>query len=127
MRTGFTGIFITMFFIAGLLSCKRNPYRVNVSSISVNIEINRLEKDLFTVDPAEIADVIPDLEKKYGGFLQLFSYVINAGDINDSLFNDHITAFCTDKLNYEVYQSVIDKYPDVKSIEEVFIVNVRKD
>ena len=30
-------------------SCRRNPYKINTSSISANIEIRRLEKDLFSL------------------------------------------------------------------------------
>ena len=33
---------------------------------------------------------VPDLKKKYGNFLQLFSYVINTGEINDSSFGDFL-------------------------------------
>jgi hypothetical protein len=118
MRTTLTGIIVMLFLIPGLSSCKRDLYRVNISSVSVDLEIERLEKDLFSIDPAEISSSIPYLMGKYGGFLQLFSYVTNSGDINDTSFADLLTGFCTDKLNYEVYQSVMDKYPDITTIED---------
>jgi hypothetical protein len=56
---------------------------------------------------------LPSLRKKYGDFLQYFSFVIGAGDINDTLFRDHLLSFCTDKLNNEVYSDVSKAYPDV--------------
>ncbi len=59
---------------------------------------------------------VPDLKNKYRDFLQLFSYVINSGDVNDSSFGDLLTRFCTDKLNNEVYASVMKLYPDVSSM-----------
>jgi hypothetical protein len=43
--------------------------------------------------------------------------VINTGNVNDSSFSDLLVRFCTDKLNNEVYDSVIQHYPDIKSIE----------
>ena len=98
--------------------CKRNPYKINTSSISVDIELNRLERDLFTIEPEEISANIPILEKKYGNFLQMFSYVINTGDVNDPSFGDLLVRFCTDKLNNEVYSAVLAQYPDNKSIKE---------
>lgn len=107
-----------LFLIPGLSSCNRNPYRVNISSVSADLEVERLEKDLFSIDPAEIATSIPYLKEKYGGFLQLFSYVIHSGDIDGTIFAEFLTGFCTDKLNYEVYQYVMDKYPDITAIED---------
>jgi hypothetical protein len=91
---------------------------VNISGINAGIEIKRLEKDLFTTDPGEIESKVPELKKKYGGFLQLFSYVINTGDINDPSFSDFLFRFCTDRQNNEVYGEVMKLYPDVRNVEE---------
>jgi hypothetical protein len=98
-------------------SCKKNHYKVNTSSIRVEIKIKRLEKDLFSLSPEEIVPSIPGLKKKYGKFLQLFSYVINTGDINDSSFGDFLLRFCSDKQNNEVYSLTMKKFPDVTPIE----------
>ena len=100
-----------------IYSCKRNIYRINISSVKVNVEIKRLETDLFGTDPSELAGKIPYLREKYGPFLQLFSYIIRTGNINDSVFSDNLARFCTDRQNYEVYESVIKVYPDVKFLE----------
>jgi hypothetical protein len=100
-----------------MISCKRNHYKVNVSSIDVNIKIKRLEQDLFTLNPDQVIPKVPFLKEKYDGFLQLFSYVINTGNINESSFGDFLLRFCSDKQNNEVYALTIKKYPDVASIE----------
>lgn len=100
------------------VSCKRDHYRVNTSKISLNIEIKRLEKDLFSPDPAEIPSLLPLLKEKYGAFLQVFGYVINAGNINDPAFSDMLVGFCTDKLNNEVYTSVVNAYPDIQNLKK---------
>ncbi len=117
MRSGNLVLVVIIFAIFVATSCKKNRYRVRTTSISVDLQIKRLEKDLFTLDPAEISSAVPSLKNKYGDFLQLFSYVINCGDINDPSFGDFLTRFCTDKLNNEVYTSVIKMYPDVVWIE----------
>jgi hypothetical protein len=101
-----------------MTSCKKNHYKVNTSSINVKIEIKRLEKDLFTLNPDEIATKIPFLKQKYNGFLQLFSYVINTGDINDTSFGDFLVRFCTDKQNNDVFAQTMNLYQDVKEIED---------
>ncbi|MCX6253096.1 MAG: hypothetical protein NTV31_01305 [Bacteroidia bacterium] len=114
--------FITFFFLSLIIptmtSCKRNHYKVNTSSINVKIEIKRLEKDLFTLNPNEITATVPSLKQKYKGFLQLFSYVVNTGDINETSFGDFLVRFCTDKQNNDVFALTMKLYPDVKKMEE---------
>ena len=101
-----------------MTSCKKNHYKINTSSINIKINIKRLEYDLFTLNPNEISAMVPSLKQKYDGFLQLFSYVINTGDINDTSFGDFLVRFCTDKQNNDVYALTMQLYPDVKAIEE---------
>ena len=98
-------------------SCRKNHYQVNVASISVDIEIKRLEHDLFSFDPDEITSRLPAIRDKYRGFLELFSLVINAGDVYDPSFGDLLTRFCTDKQNNDVYSITMTLYPDVEKIE----------
>jgi hypothetical protein len=99
-------------------SCKKNHYKVNTSDINVNIEVKRLEKDLFTLNPDQVISSVPALQKKYKGFLQLFSYVINTGNINETSFGDFLLRFCTDKQNVDVYSLTAKKFPEVISIQK---------
>jgi hypothetical protein len=112
-------LFLTfcMFMIA---SCKRNHYKVNISSISADIQIKRLESDLFTPDPSGIPASIPSLKEKYGGFLQMFSFIINTGNVSDPDFSSRLVSFVTDKLNNEVYVEVMRHYPEIRTIEDDF-------
>ena len=105
--------------VAGVLffSCKRDRFSINLTGESVDLEIMRLEEDLFNTDPGMISEQIPVLKEKYGTFLQLLSNVINAGDVNDPEFGDYLTIFVTDRLNNEVYSGVMKLYLDVSSIE----------
>lgn len=118
MRIWFkTFIFLVLIFPIAV-SCKKNQYKVNTSSIKVNVEIKRLENDLFTINPTEIISKVPVLRQKYSGFLQYFSSVIKTGDINDPAFRNQLAGFCTDKQNNEVYNETIKLYPDVLAIEK---------
>jgi len=118
MKNRFIHFLILLVIAATATSCKKNHYKVNTSSIKVKIEIKRLEKDLFTINPDEIIQKVPALKNKYGKFLQLFSYVINTGDVTDSSFGDLLLRFCSDKQNNDVYAMTIKQFPDVKIIEE---------
>ncbi len=104
--------------LAVMPSCRKNQYKVRISNPKPAIEIKRLEQDLFTLDPESVVSKVPELKQKYTGFLQLFSYVINTGDINDPAFPDFLFRFCTDKQNFEVYDMVMKLYPDVAEIRE---------
>ena len=117
MKIRFITFLSLLLIVLPLTSCKKNHYKVNTSSIKVNIEMKRLEKDLFTLNPNEIISTVPSLKQKYNGFLQLFSFVINTGDINDPPFGDFLVRFCTDKQNNDVYTLTMKMYPDVKRIE----------
>jgi hypothetical protein len=118
MRTG--KILIQFLIVLTILSvsCRRNPYKVDISGIKVDLKIKRLEMDLFTINPTEIKSKVPFLKEKYDGFMRYFGYVINIGEINDSTWGDGLQRFCTDKLNNEVYASTAGAYPDMNNIEK---------
>jgi hypothetical protein len=111
--------FLFFILLAALcfVSCRKNPYKVSISSIKADIAIKRLEKDLFTLKPEEITVKLPDLKDKYGILLQLFSYAINTGDVNDPSFGDFLVRFCTDKQNNDVFNLTMKRYPDLTTIE----------
>jgi hypothetical protein len=118
MRIRFVTILFLLVAAVFVVSCKKNHYRVNTSSIKVTIKIKRLEKDLFTLNPDEVIPMVPVLKKKYDGFLQLFSLVINTGDINETSFGDLLLRFCSDKENNDVFALTMKKFPDIKPLED---------
>ncbi|MGB8490479.1 MAG: hypothetical protein WCE64_05425 [Bacteroidales bacterium] len=118
MKVGCLKFLLVLLLITGLTGCKKNHYSVNVSSIGASIKISRLEKDLFTLQPDEIAAKVPELKAGYKSFLRLFSFVINAGDINDPGFSDFIVSFCTDRQNNEVYAQTMKIFPDLNPVEK---------
>lgn len=115
IRTLFLLLLIIVFISS--VSCRRNHFEVDTSSIKVSTSIKRLEVDLFTLNPTEIIGKIPSLEEKFDGFLRFFGYVINIGEITDSTWADGLLRFSTDKLNNEIYASTMQAYPEIKNIE----------
>ncbi len=110
-------ISILLLFSFILSSCGDNHYRVRTEGPEPEIEMLRLEKDLFETDPSVLAGMKDSLQSKYGSFLQLFAWVINAGSLDDSAGYDNMLAFATDRYNYDVYNTVMEKYPDMSSYE----------
>lgn len=117
MRTRIFSSILIQIILLTFVSCKTDQYKVNTKGINPEISIKRLENDLFGVDPAGISEKVPELKEDYGSFLQLFSYVINIGDVNDTNWSDYISLFCTDKTNNEVYAEIKEVYPDLKDLE----------
>jgi hypothetical protein len=118
MKIGKSVIFIIAAIMMLTVSCRKNHFKVSVSSVKVDLEVKRLEKDLFTLDPQQIGPELDGLKKKYGSFLQLFSYVINTGEVEDPQFIDQLVGFCTDKQNNDVFNLTMKLYPDVEKIRK---------
>jgi len=107
-----------MAIILVLISCNRNPYLVDIQGESAAIEIKRLEMELFEGDPFNVPLKKEQFTGRYGEFVKLFGYVINIGNIENEDWDENLVSFITDKMNYDVYQAVIELYPDLESVEE---------
>ena len=78
-------------------ACHRNPLDVNVSGIRVDLQVGRLDQDLFTVTPANIQKVVPTLQKKYDPFFSVYNKEILAiGDSRESLYAGYLLTFVKD-------------------------------
>jgi hypothetical protein len=112
---------LLILILAGIaVSCKQDNLHVNVDKIQVTLTVDRFEKNLFSADPSAIKDSIPLWRKKYGSFLQYFSYIVKLGNINDPDFPDRLTQFVTDHTNYLIYKRTMEVFPN----EDAFRVNL---
>ncbi len=109
-------IYILLAFVM-TIACNRNRYKVDVSSIDTDITIERMGKDLFESDPADIGENIPVWAAKYGDFFSLFGYVVNAGDIDMPGFDTLMLSFCTDRQNNMVYADVEAVFPSLDGLQ----------
>jgi hypothetical protein len=114
----FVFIFVLVSVVgASFFSCRRSHYDVRLRGIDAAVNIARLDMELFGMDPAAISGAVPGLKRKYGDFLQLFGNVTGTGSVDSASFGAALTAFCTDRLNCEVYDSVAMVFPDLKDVE----------
>jgi gliding motility-associated lipoprotein GldB len=104
-----------LLFILSMSSCNQSRLDIDVSQVQVPpIEIKRLEKDLFEINPQEIAAKTPDLVKKYGSFYPLFiTRIVNDGGIKDSSYIYNLKQFLLDANMREAYNDCIKKYPEL--------------
>lgn len=115
-------------FMLVLSSCMSdgNKHDIDVSGIDVNIEIKRLDKDLFVKNIDSVENKIPDLYKKYGDFFRLYSIkVLNLPDPASREYSQMLKHFLLDysinKIHGEVEKQFTDLKPIKHALENAFI------
>lgn len=103
-----------------LWSCgPKNPYDKDIDVEGVNVEIKRLEKDLFSTDPDSVHNIIPTFSEKYGKFFELYNTnVINIGSSGNRSYPRNLKGFLTDYNMNQVYDKIKETFPDLKDTED---------
>lgn len=92
-------IFSVIFFSVAMYSCGSPDNKINadVSGIYVNLKVHRFDQALFSLPPDSIPGAIPDLQKNFGDFFNLFcARIINIGDVNSRDFGLLLQKFVSD-------------------------------
>lgn len=111
-------VFIAFSFLMSNCS-KKDKFDVDISYIDIEIEVKRLDKDLFEIEPGEIEKNVPFLIDKYGEFLELYSNnIINIGSPYSKAYPDYLAGFVTDYTMHKAHEKVMDKFPDIEFIED---------
>lgn len=103
-------------FVTMLISCQRNPFKVDLSGTKIEFQFHALGSDLFAARENLNAQ-LPALEKKYPTILPLFSSeVITIGFPEDEGFSERLNSFVNDSLMLEV-KTQVDETIDRDKIE----------
>jgi uncharacterized protein YihD (DUF1040 family) len=98
-----------------LASCSRNPLRVNVSDVKVDLKIKHLDVDLLKIKPDQMEAAIPGLKSKYGEFFDIFTYrMIGIGGSEQPNFIEMLNSFVADTLIRHLKTSVPEKIDTVE-------------
>ncbi|MDR3285942.1 MAG: hypothetical protein LBT27_00690, partial [Prevotellaceae bacterium] len=85
--------FYILFMICAIVACKGAKKIPNVDNINVNVEIVRFDKDIFSINDADI------LREKYGSFFDNFcDFVIGVGTPDNVDFQDNFNSFRNDSI-----------------------------
>lgn len=89
-----------------LVSCKNNRFDdIDISKTDVNIEVQRFDKDLFTVNPDSVEVQLPALKEKYGQFADLFfEGIIRIGKPENPQYYQLLRSFLTDTMVSNAYR-----------------------
>ena len=108
-----------------LFSCTRNPLKINVSDISVDLKIKHLDVDLLKLKQDQMQASIPELKKKYGEFFDIFTYqMISIGGSDQEKFPELLYSFVSDTMLIQKLEPKVSEKIDTlllrKDLEAAF-------
>jgi gliding motility-associated lipoprotein GldB len=113
------GITYLIIFLSILTACKRkDKFDITTSKINLELKIKRLDKDIFEIDPGNVAEELPALIENYGEFYELYSMrIINLGNPYQEDYPEILAGFVTDYTMNKVFEKTMNVFPTVKNIE----------
>lgn len=116
-RFSFQLLFVAVLFSA----CNSNKDNIDLNKINVKVDIQRFDKDLFSVNPDSIKSAIPQLSNKYGDFFNLFGEkIIGIGKVEDAEYSNYLMSFIADKMVTETYNKVQQVFPNLDALNAEF-------
>jgi len=101
-----------------IISCRNND-KPAISEIQTNIEIKRLDRDLFKTIPNDTVEFIRSLEYRYGDFFNLYNYrIISIGGSDEEQYISNLLSFTHDEVIKEISQKCNEIFPDVDEVQE---------
>ena len=104
-----TSIAVTFLLLLGLFSCQNDNEQSapNVSDISIDLEVRRFEKDLFSLDTSNLESELTALQASYPDFGNIyFNNILQSGGINGD--RERHLAFMKHFLNNYAVQKLQD-------------------
>ena len=111
-----TTLILLVLFLVG---CEQDPLDVDVSATEIELEFQRLDQDLFALNPAAGQTNTDALYEKYGDFfIDYCEGVLRIGNPEAEGFQYSVAQFITDESMKTLYEDVQFEYEDVTPIEE---------
>lgn len=107
-----------LLLVLAFVSCRRDPYSVNLKGIDCELSIRDLGKDIFETPPNEMAARADWLKAEYGRALTTYSTVIGLGDPSDERWKSAFILFATDLRNLELWDEVKRVWPDNSQLRD---------
>jgi gliding motility-associated lipoprotein GldB len=109
---------ISLFFFL-FTSCTNNPLDIDISSIEVDITVNRFDKDLHNLNTDSLLQGITSIQEKSGKFLELYNHkIISIGGIENEGYEEYLTAFLTDFTILETYKETNRVFDNLDWLEK---------
>lgn len=110
--------FLSLVFL--FASCTRNPLKINVSDVLVDLKIKHLDVALLKVKKDQMQAAIPVLKISYGEFFDIFTYrMIAIGGIEQDNFPEMLNSFVSDTLIRKLEVNVAEKIDTLRLRNEL--------
>ena len=113
--------FVFLFCLTVLLfSCTRNPLKINVSNVTLDLKIKHLDIDLLKIRQEEMPAAIPLLKASYKEFFDIFTYrMIAIGGTEQENFPQLLSSFVSDTLISNLKNNVAQKIDTLQLRKEL--------
>lgn len=120
MIRSFRFFIINLLLLVTLAGCKNDPLDVNISGIDLEVEVQRFDREIFTMDFDTIGKAVSTFYRKYGDLFDVFNvHVINIGAASQKYYGSYLSMFVNDPANREVYDYTQDIFPDTRETDMV--------
>ena len=117
---GMKNILFSVSLILMLASCNRNPQKINVSNVSVDLKIKHFDINLLKLRQDQMQAAIPALKSAYGEFFDIFTYrMIAIGGIEQPNFPELLYSFVSDSLIRKLETNVALKVDTIQFRKEL--------
>ncbi len=104
MIKAFQLFIINLLLLVTLAACNSDPLDVDVSDMTLEVELQRFDRELFMMDFDTVDDAVAKFYVAYGDFFDVFNvHVINIGAASQRYYNAYLSMFVNDPGNREVY------------------------
>ena len=113
---------LLIIFSVLLVSCGgKTDINVDISNISVNVELERFDMDFNTIKPENIYDSLPKLKQKYGDFFDLYvEGIAGLGSIeNHDFLSNYEDFYNYCKLN-SIFSDIEKNFPKNENLKPIF-------
>jgi len=112
-------IYLVLVVLVMFSACKRNPLKVDISTVKKEVEVIHFGEELFDLKGKDTLEVLADLSNAYPDFFNLFTYrIIRIGGIEDEQFPGLMKIFINDSLIQEVKVKTDSVFGDRQDLDK---------
>jgi len=107
---GMKRFYFCLCLVLVLFACTRNPLKINVSDVSIDLRIKHLDVELLKLKQDQVQTTIPELKKSFAEFFDIFTYrMIAIGGVEQANFSETLYSFISDTLIRKLELKVAEK------------------
>ena len=111
-------LYIILVFLLLSTSCKRGQFNVDISEIEFELDIMRLDQEIFTLNQDSIEASLDRLYNTYGDFFDVYNvHILNIGAASERYYPTYLSMFINDPRNKELFEYTNSVFTDLEPLE----------